>query len=115
MLDGSINPLPKHVYMLGMEYTPLEFTHSVCMPDEYMAFTSFTHEPMNKKVALKLTDNYNDERFVNLPIDRLMELMEKSVSLAIPYVGRATSVNGDSHSPTVWQMCRWQSATALRR
>ena len=79
VLDGSINPLPKHVYMLGMEYTPLEFAHSVCMPDEYMAFTSFTHEPMNKKVALKLTDNYNDERFVNLPIDRLMELMEKSV------------------------------------
>lgn len=84
VLDGSINPLPKHVYMLGMEYTPLEFAHSVCMPDEYMAFTSFTHEPMNKKVVLRLTDNYNGERFVNLPIDRLMELMEKSVRSGHP-------------------------------
>lgn len=62
ILDNGINPLPLHVYMYSMEYTPLEFAHSVCMPDEYQAITSFTHMPMNKKVVLEVPDNFNREK-----------------------------------------------------
>lgn len=84
ILDNSVNPLPRRVYMLGMEYTPLEFAHSVCMPDEYVGFTSFTHEPMNKAVVLRLPDNYNDDSFVNVPVDTLMTMMEHSVRSGHP-------------------------------
>lgn len=49
VLDQCMRPVPWHIYMYSMEYTPLEFAHSVCMPDEYEAFTSFTHLPVGKK------------------------------------------------------------------
>lgn len=84
ILDDNIAPLPYHVYMFGMEYTPLEFAHSVCMPDEYQAFTSFTHVPMNKKVALSLPDNYYGEQFVNISINQMMAMMERSVRSGHP-------------------------------
>lgn len=84
ILDNSVNPLPRRVYMLGMEYTPIEFAHSVCMPDEYVGFTSFLHEPMNKDVVLRLPDNYNDDTFCNVPIDKLMTMMEHSVRSGHP-------------------------------
>ena len=36
LLDKEIGFLPKNVYMLRAEYTPLEFAHSVCGRDEYI-------------------------------------------------------------------------------
>ncbi len=79
VIDQSMGPLPWHVYMYSMEYTPLEFAHSVCMPDEYEAFTSFTHLPMSKRSVLDVPDNYGGYTFYNMPIDKLMALMEKSL------------------------------------
>lgn len=84
ILDNGINPLPLHVYMYSMEYTPLEFAHSVCMPDEYQAITSFTHMPMNKKVVLEVPDNFNRERFINIPLDHMMNIMERSIRSGHP-------------------------------
>lgn len=84
LLDNNINPLPYHVYMFSMEYTPLEFAHSVCMPDEYQSFTSFTHLPMNKRAVLAVPDNYNNDRFLNVGINRMMQLMERSLRAGHP-------------------------------
>lgn len=84
ILDNNIGPLPYHVYMYSMEYTPLEFAHSVCMPDEYQAFTSFTHLPMNKESVLCMPDNYNGYRFMNIGIDQMMGMIEKSVRQGHP-------------------------------
>ena len=84
LMDNSINPLPYHVYMYSMEYTPLEFAHSVCMPDEYQAFTSFTHIPMNKRAVLPLPDNYNNEKFLNIGLNNMMDMMERSLRSGHP-------------------------------
>lgn len=84
ILDNSVNPLPLHIYMYSMEYTPIEFAHSVCMPDEYQAITSFTHLPMHKKVILDVPDNYNKERFINIPINQMMGIMEQSLRTGHP-------------------------------
>lgn len=84
LMDNSINPLPFHVYMYSMEYTPLEFAHSVCMPDEYQAFTSFTHIPMNRRAVLSLPDNYNNERFQNVSLNNMMNIMERSLRSGHP-------------------------------
>lgn len=72
MLDDVLAPVPWHVYMLGAEYTPREFAHSVCLPGEYRAMTSFTHLPFYEDVFLSLPDNRQGGRFHNLPIDTLM-------------------------------------------
>lgn len=79
MFDERIGALPKKVYMLGAEYTPEEFAHSVCMRGEYMAMTSFTHHPFGESFVLEVPDNYSDELFYNVPIDVMMKRIEQSL------------------------------------
>ena len=38
-------PTPHWVFLLGTRYTPLEFAHSVCAPDEYVGLASFPDSP----------------------------------------------------------------------
>lgn len=75
VMDEAIGPLPMRVYMLGAEYTPVEFAHSVCLPGQYKAFTSFTHEPFWKDIVLKIPCNRSDEVFYNIPVDSLIGRM----------------------------------------
>lgn len=84
ILDKGINPLPRKVYMYSMEYSPLEFAHSVCMPEEYLPLTSFLHMPMNKKVVFRLPDNRHDAKFYNVPLNDMMTTMEHSVRMGHP-------------------------------
>lgn len=84
LFDERIGALPKKVYMLGAEYTPEEFAHSVCMRSEYMAMTSFTHHPFGDSFVLEVPDNYSDEFFYNVPIDVMMTRIERSIRRGHP-------------------------------
>ena len=84
LFDERIGALPKKVYMLGAEYTPEEFAHSVCMRSEYMAMTSFTHHPFGDSFVLEVPDNYSDEFFYNVPIDVMMKRIERSIRRGHP-------------------------------
>lgn len=70
-MDKEIGILPKQVFMLGVEYTPLEFAHSVCREDEYQGYSSFTHHPFGEEFELEVPDNSEGEAFINIPIDSL--------------------------------------------
>lgn len=72
LLDNEIGFMPKFVFMLGVEYTPLQFAHSVCMPDEYLSLTSYTHHPFGQRFVLESPDNVLRDSFLNIPIDSLM-------------------------------------------
>ena len=72
-------PLPVHAYMLGCEYTPLEFAHSVCAPGEYASLTSTDGYAYYEEVVLELLDNWEHNRFLNLPADSLLALTERAV------------------------------------
>lgn len=84
IFDERIGALPLKVYMLGAEYTPEEFAHSVCMRGEYMAMTSFTHHPFGETFVLEVPDNYSDEQFYNVPIDVMMRRIETSLRQGHP-------------------------------
>ena len=84
LFDERIGALPQKVYMLGAEYTPEEFAHSVCMRGEYMAMTSFTHHPFGESFVLEVPDNYSDEFFYNVPIDVMMKRMEQAIRRGHP-------------------------------
>ena len=71
-LDSDINPMPRHVWMYGAEYTTREFAHSVCLPGDYVAMTSYTHEPFGESVPLALPTSSTGSRFINLPLDTLV-------------------------------------------
>lgn len=79
MLDRAFGPVPKRVYMLRADYSPQEFARSVCAPDEYEALTSFTHHPFGCRFALEVPDNGDRDQCLNVPIDTLMERMERAV------------------------------------
>ena len=85
LFDKEIGYMPaKQVHMLGAEYTPLEFAHSVCYPEEYVSLTSFTHHPYREYFALEVPDNAMHDQFLNLPLDELMLHIQKAVENGHP-------------------------------
>lgn len=84
LLDRYIGPLPNQVFMLGALYTPLEFAHSVCTDDEYIALTSFTHHPYGQRFPLEVPDNYFHNTFLNVPLDTMMNRIVQSLRSGHP-------------------------------
>ncbi len=94
LLDKYIGPLPKQVFMLGALYTPLEFAHSVCTDDEYVALTSFTHHPYGQRFPLEVPDNYFHDTFLNVPLDTMMNRIVQSLR-----AGHPVCWEGDTSEP----------------
>ncbi|MBQ6653139.1 MAG: cysteine protease [Prevotella sp.] len=94
LLDEATGFLPKYVFMLGAEYTPLEFAHSVCRKDEYMALTSFTHHPFGQPFVLEVPDNQYADTFLNVPLDTLMRRIDRSL-----HAGHPVCWEGDISEP----------------
>ena len=84
LLDKYIGPLPNQVFMFGALYTPLEFAHSVCTDDEYIALTSFTHYPYGQRFPLEVPDNYFHNTFLNVPLDTMMNRIVQSLRAGHP-------------------------------
>lgn len=66
-------PAPRYVFLLGAEYTPQEFARSVCAPGEYVALTSTDDAPYYEEVDIDLPDNWRRNRFLNVPMDTLLQ------------------------------------------
>ena len=72
-------PTPKWVFMLGTRYTPWEFAHSVCAPDEYLSLTCFPDSPYYKKIVVPVPDNWEQNRLINLPLDTLRQHVDSAL------------------------------------
>lgn len=94
LFDDVIGPLPGTVAMGGMQYTPREFAHSVCLPDEYMGATSFTHHPFGSEFCLEVPDNVMHDSFLNVPIDSLIGHIEQAL-----FAGHPVCWEGDCTEP----------------
>ena len=94
LLDKYIGPLPNQVFMLGALYTPLEFAHSVCTDDEYVALTSFTHHPYGQRFPLEVPDNYFHNTFLNVPLDTMMNRIVQNLR-----AGHPVCWEGDTSEP----------------
>ena len=79
LLDKEIRPDLRYVFLYGAEYTPQEFSRSVCRDDEYVALTSFTHHPFGEKFVLEVPDNHGHYTFLNLPLDTLTHHIEQAL------------------------------------
>ncbi len=83
-LDDAIGPVPSWVFMLGCQYTYLEFAHSVCQRGEYTALTSFTHHPFGSRFVLEVPDNHFAEEFLNVPLDTMMAYINHALQTGHP-------------------------------
>ena len=77
-------PTPKNVFLLGATYTPLEFAHSVCAPDEYVSLTSFPDSPYYKKIDVPIPDNWEHNRLLNIPSDTLHKHVNRALKRRHP-------------------------------
>lgn len=90
LLDEAIGPAPENVYMLGAQYSPLEFAHSVALPGEWKAYTSFRHHPYGKSFAIEVPDNRNGREAMNVRLDTLLSMTVNSIR---------------NHRPVMWEGC----------
>ena len=92
---------PKWVFMLGARYTPKEFAHSVCAPDEYLSLTCWPDSPYYKKVEVPVPDNWEHNRLLNIPLDTLKAHVDRALKHRHPVCwesrGHALSIVGLAH------------------
>lgn len=103
VVDHVVGYQPPHVFMLGAEYTPQDFAQSVCRRGEWRMYTSFTHHPFYADIALELPDNQFGDTFYNVPLPRLMRLLDASLD-----AGHAVGWEGDTSE----EGFRWQRGVA---
>jgi bleomycin hydrolase len=70
---------PKNVFLLGARYTPLEFAHSVCAPNEYIGLTCFPDSPYYQKIDVPIPDNWEHNRLLNVPMDTLRRTVNRAL------------------------------------
>ena len=91
-------PTPRWAFMLGARYTPQEFAHSVCAPDEYLSLTCFPDSPYYKKIIVPVPDNWEGNRLLNVPLDTLRQHVDQALLHRHPVCwesrGHAMSVVG---------------------
>ena len=77
-------PTPQLVFMLGARYTPQEFAHSLCAPDEYVGLTCQEDSPYYKKVEVVVPDNWEHNRLLNIPLDTLRRCVPAALKKGHP-------------------------------
>lgn len=84
IMDNALGHLPPHIYMLGAEYTPLDFAQSVCRQGEWRPVVSFAHHPYGAEVAPELADNRLGQACLNLPPHDMTALVTRSLAARHP-------------------------------
>ena len=100
ILEEAMGPAPSWVFMLGCQYTPLEFAHSIYTPKEYVALTSFTHHPFGTMMVLEVPDNHYCDAFLNVPIDSMIQYVEHALRSGHPvcWEGDISEPGYDAHA-----------------
>jgi bleomycin hydrolase len=79
ILDIYLGKLPESFLYKGTQYTPESYSKSLGInPDDYVEITSFTHFPFYSRGILEVPDNWAMEKFYNVPIDELIEIIDYS-------------------------------------
>ncbi|MBS2098242.1 C1 family peptidase [Carboxylicivirga linearis] len=77
VLDNYLGEIPEKVD----GKTPQEFAAKMKInPDDYIELTSYTNYPYYKLVDLEIPDNWSHDRFYNLPLDELMEVINNALA-----------------------------------
>ncbi len=90
ILDDSLGPMPRFVFMLGMEYTPGEFARSCAMPDDWKAYSSFTHHAYGEAFPIEIKDNRQRLEVTNVPLDTLYNKVVESIRHRHPVAWEGT-------------------------
>lgn len=81
VLNEYLGVKPEKFTWKGKEYTPQTFATEACglNMDDYVSLTSFTHHPFYTQFAIEVPDNWIGEMSYNLPLDELMDVLDKAI------------------------------------
>ena len=78
ILSGTMGKAPETFIYRQKEYTPKSFAKELVgiNPDDYVEITSFSHHPFNSKFILEIQSNWNNDYYLNLPIDDFINVVD---------------------------------------
>lgn len=80
ILDAYLGEVPTSFTYNGKNYTPQSFRDFLGLKQsDFASFTSFTDHPFYTKFPIEVPDNWRWANSYNLPIDELIELMDKAI------------------------------------
>ena len=81
VIESYLGKAPASVTVNKKEMSPVDYAKNVVgfNPDQYLEITSFNHHPFQSKFALEIPDNWSHDQYLNLPIDELMKIIDKSL------------------------------------
>ena len=80
VLDVYLGEMPNEFTYEGKSFTPTSFAkHLGFASNKYHSFTSYTHHPFYQPFILELPDNYSNGSYHNLPIDKLVSLVDQAI------------------------------------
>lgn len=100
-LDSAIGILPLSFRHSDSLFTPSSFRHHLGISARnYLQLTSFTSAPFYKFMVIECPDNWRRDSALNLPLDRLTEVVDSALANGFPVVWEAdiSSYNFSRHA-----------------
>lgn len=80
LFDTYLGKIPEKFSYQGKEYTSKTFAESLELDmDNYVKITSFSHIPFYQESVIEVPDNWNYERFYNIPLDEFMAVIDNAL------------------------------------
>lgn len=77
----TIKKAPESFEFQGKRYTPQSFAREQIgiNPDDYVEITSYTHHPFYSKFALEMPSNWNNDEYLNVPLNDMVEIVDHAL------------------------------------
>lgn len=96
LLISYLGKVPEQIELNDETITPAYFFESSGLNlQDYISLTSYTHHPYNSKFILEVPDNYSNGEFYNLPLDKLVEVIDTALLNGYTFIW-----DGDVSEPT---------------
>lgn len=81
IMDAHLGAPPAMFTYEGVLYNPRTFTEKYLKlnMEDYVGFTSFIHHDFYDDFILEIPDNFSNGEYINLPIDELMAVIQRSL------------------------------------
>lgn len=96
VLNAYLGKAPKKFNYKGKSYTPKSFADTFIgiNPDDYIEITSYSHLEFYKNVVLDIPANWNDNKYLNLPIEDFESVINNALKN-----GYSLAWDGDASEP----------------
>jgi bleomycin hydrolase len=88
--DEYLGKVPDKFNFNGKSYSPRTYAEATgIVADDYVLLTSFTHHPFYHQFTLEVPDNWNWEKYYNVPLEELKEAMQYAINAGFSFAWAA--------------------------